>query len=203
LAWHDVPGFINVILNASITDLLLPNQKVVAIVGMSSPAAGDVFYATPPADGDTVTLNGVIFEFKDSPGAGEVQTEATAEAAVDNLITAIDALIAAEGLSAPLLRFADYENSGGDLIITSYHQPVVDSIEVIPGAEGYDPNAYTLAVTGSGVVSGETLTGGELVEKRLTPLAFLIALFAALPTSDPMTAGQPYIDAGFVKISAG
>lgn len=205
MSWSDVPEFLNVLLNL---DHCLGTQaswqKALSVI-ISIPAEGVVTFSVTPADGDTVTLNGVEFTFRDAPGdAQEVQTDADIATAINNLIAAIGAVAATNTSPGYQLRFANYSQiAPGVLDIVSYYQPTPDASTSFPPphAEGYDPNAYTLAASVA-AVSGATLLGGSIAAQMLTPANF----FGSLPTADPHVYGEPWVDPAanyVVKVSQG
>jgi len=70
-------------------------------------ASATLDLSTVPADGDTITLNGVVFTYKDSPADdNDIQTAGTAEVNIDNLIG-----------NTNLPNTATYTREGTNLII--------------------------------------------------------------------------------------
>ena len=106
-------------------------------------ATGTVTIDTLPADGDTVTFNGINFIFRTNPSLGsEIRIGTTVSLQVEIIIAAIDAS------DDELVADATYVNSGSG-VLTVTHEA---------GAAG---NAYTLAKSSSHItLSGSTLSGG-------------------------------------------
>lgn len=109
--------------------------------GSGSNASGTISFASNPSNGDTITLNGVVWTFvTSSPGADETEIRASLSATMVQLATDLT------GSSDPLLTVAAYVGNSTQLVVTYG----------TPGAGG---NAYTLAAS-VGTPSGATLTGG-------------------------------------------
>lgn len=120
-------------------------MELVRLAGHAATSAeGTVTFDDNPADGDTLTLNGVVFTFLDTAVDPETDVEigVDAEETLDNLLTLLEAS------ADVLLTVATYSVAGAVLTV-SYT------------ATGTGGNAYTLA-TDSGVLtlSGATLAGG-------------------------------------------
>lgn len=106
-------------------------------------ASGTIdFGSTNPSNGDTITLNGVVWTFVSaSPGANETLIKATLAATLVQLVA---------GLSAsadPLIYVANYVTSDSVLTIQYGHAGIVG-------------DSYTLAASAA-TPSGPTLTGGS------------------------------------------
>jgi hypothetical protein len=124
------------------TELTLANITI-----QSVKASGTVTYSVAaPSNGETVTVNGVVYTHKTTPGAPytDVALGASITAAATNLKNAINAY---EGA-----RF------GGRQVVATSNAGVVTVTAVVEGTAG---NAITLAETGTNIaVSGATLAGG-------------------------------------------
>lgn len=109
-----------------------------------SPATGKITVATLPTDGDTLTVNGIVFTFKAQPSASTDILIAASQAAQATAI--------ANTLSAsvdPALLVAKYVASASDVNVTY-------------GSNTVDGNTFTLAasVPAELTLSGATLAGG-------------------------------------------
>ena len=96
-----------------------------------------------PADGDTLTINGAVFTFRNSPvGAYEIQIGATRPDTAANTQATLSASV------DPLVTVASYG--------------VVSAVvNITYNTDGTIGNSFTLAISGSRpVLSGATLTGG-------------------------------------------
>jgi hypothetical protein len=215
MAWYDDDDgkdFLGVLRKLSVFDQvdssLDPNAKLAWLMGMSQPAIGTITFNVTPADGDTVTLNGTDFQFKNAPGGNHffVQTNADLATAINNLIAAIQYVIDhnTNPVYTPKIAVGHYSQPApGVLQVLSYFQPEVDTGELIVGVvpASYDPNAYTLAASVA-TVSGPTLQGASEEAVRLS----LPGLFSWLPTADPLIPGMPWVDVAngnVLKISQG
>lgn len=118
--------------------------ELVKLTGAAVAAAtGSITFDSNPADGDTITVNGVVYTFLDTPVAGtDIQIGATAADTATNLQTVLDAS------ADPLITVATYTVNG----------TVVSIVHDTPGAGG---NAFTLATDSAAItLSGATLSGG-------------------------------------------
>jgi hypothetical protein len=110
-------------------------------------ASGTVTYSVaPPANNDTVTVNGVVYTHKTTPTAKytDMVLGATITAAATALRDAVNKYEAA--------RF------GGPQVVATSNAGVVTVKAAVGGTAG---NAYTLAKSGTNIaVSGATLAGG-------------------------------------------
>ena len=96
-------------------------------------ASGSINFAANPANGDTVTVNGVVFTFKTAPSvATDIGIGVSAAATQANALTVLEAS------TNTLVNVATFATSG-------------TKINVTYATEGSDGNDYTLAVTGTAV----------------------------------------------------
>src|SRR6185312_6578784 len=122
------------------TQTTAPIIKVLSLA--SSQASGSIAFSANPNDGDTVTLNSVVWTFKTIPtGADQTQIGATLALTLLTLVSDLNAS------GDPSLSVATYGESGSSLTV------VYDT----PGTGG---NSYTLAAS-AGTPSGANLTGGS------------------------------------------
>jgi predicted secreted protein len=99
-------------------------------------AYGTVTFPTNPVATDSITVNGVLVDIGVDAAIG-----ATVQDTVANIVTFLKAS------TNPLLTVADYDQADNQLVVRYK-------------TAGTAGNAFTLAETGSPVVSGATLTGG-------------------------------------------
>ena len=128
---------------------IMPGATLTETGGTQATGSIDLGVANP-ADGDTLTINGVVFTFKDVPaGDFEIQTEASVAAA---LTTAVAKLAAS---TAPSVSRATYGES-------------TTQIDITYATKSVDGNAFTIAASNAGhTASGATLTGGVDSKKRV------------------------------------
>lgn len=141
---------------------------VVAVATVVAVAAsGFITFSANPADGDTVTLNGVVWTFKTTPtAAAQTEIQSTLAGTLVQLASDLNASVNAS------LTVATYSSDPTRLIVT------YDTT----GAGG---NAYTLAASVA-VVSGATLTGGTTTGLG-TVTVTTPGVYTALPVSGNMT----------------
>lgn len=125
---------------------VMPGASLVSEGGAK--ATGKLTVATNPSDGDTVTVNGIVFTFKTAGGTGtNITIGANAAATATALANALTAS------QAPALTAATYSAAAGVVTITAKNF----------GASG---NSFTLASGQASVTtSGAKLTGGANVTK--------------------------------------
>ncbi|HEX3560373.1 MAG TPA: hypothetical protein VHU19_14290 [Pyrinomonadaceae bacterium] len=140
-------------------------------------ATGTVTLAGQPADGDTLTVNGVAFTFRNSPsGAHQVGIGASVAATLAALTAALTAAPDA-GVQA-----ATYADNGVSVLTVT---------DATPGAAG---NAFTLARSGTNIsVSGATLTGGTdaIADGQEFALPFSLRLSAPGGSVEAGTTAHP------------
>lgn len=130
-------------------------------------ASGSILFASNPADGDTVTLNGVVWTFKTTPTvAAQTQIQPTLAGTLAQLAIDLNASVNAS------LTVATYSSNPTSLIVT------YDTT----GAGG---NAYTLAASVA-TPSGATLTGGTTTGVG-TVTVTTPGVYTALPPTGNMT----------------
>lgn len=117
-------------------------------------ASGYITWSVNPSNGDTITLNGLVWTFvSGSPAAHQTQIGGTLAFTLavltNNLNDATD----------PELVVASYEQTASEVVTITY---------ATPGAIG---NSYTLAASAA-TPSGATLTGGTDSGPRLIPFQF-------------------------------
>lgn len=119
-----------------------------AVNGFGVRASGSVTFSTLPSDGDTITLNGIIFTARTSASStNEFTIGGTISATIDNL------LVVVVGSSATALRGYFFRKSTTGTVL-----------EILAMGAGTWGNAFTLAVSGAGLArSGATLSGGTLL----------------------------------------
>lgn len=127
---------------------IMPGASLVSEGGAK--ATGKITVAAQPADGDTVTVNGVSFTFKTS-GAGGNNVVIGANAAA----TASALLAVLKGSTAPAVAAADYTLASAAITVTNK-------------SAGPAGNNFTLAAsnTTATTLSGAKLTGGTAVTKQ-------------------------------------
>lgn len=112
-------------------------------------ATGTIAFLAQPDPGDTITINGVEFEFVDSsPSGNEIEIQGTLGGTVDQIVTVLNAT------ANTSVDDATYSKPTGTTILLITHDTV-----------GQGGNAFTLAGSFDGgaataTVSGATLTGG-------------------------------------------
>ena len=107
-------------------------------------AFGTISFSAPPADNDTISLNGTTVTFKTSGAAGnQINIPATAA-------------LTAQAVAA-------FANGSVDVnIAVANYRAVGSVVYMIAKASGVGGNAYTLAKSGTSItVSGATLAGGS------------------------------------------
>lgn len=118
-------------------------------------ASGTITFSGTTTDGDTVTINGVVYTFKDTLSAARhVKIGATAAATALNLVDAVNANYATYGVAYHQLTVANVYciasvASGGTVVTVSSK------------LHGTASNSYTLAKSSTDItVSGANLSGG-------------------------------------------
>lgn len=106
-------------------------------------AEGYIDFAVNPTDGDTITINGVVFTFvDDTPSAGEIEIQTTVIQTVDAAVTALNA------------------SSDDDINDATYSRPTsTQRLKILHDVTGASGNSFTLAASAA-TISGNTLTGG-------------------------------------------
>lgn len=125
-------------------------------------ASGYIYFPSNPSPGDTITLNGVVFEFVAS-GATIYQFNIGVNAGGTIALAVLALNTNSTYTSNALLNGATYSDSGGsttDYLIVTWKSP---------GPAG---NIYRLAADAPAVVSGPTLSGGGSVAPRLVTFQF-------------------------------
>lgn len=133
------------------------NAVGVEAPGLGAAATGQITFAGAPADGETVTVGGVLFTARSSPsGAYEFAAGASAGAAAAALFSAI---LAATDAS---LRLAYYRlNATGGSVI-----------HLRSTSQGTYGNGFALSASGANVaVSGAFLSGGAMAVNNGNPLS--------------------------------
>jgi hypothetical protein len=144
------------------------SSAVVTIASLASVAAsGSVAFVGNPSDGDTVTLNSVVWTFKTTP---------TAPAQTQILTT----------LNATLLQLASDLNASVNALLTvaTYGATPTD-LTIVYDTGGTAGNAYTLAAS-VGIPSSGTLTGGTATGVGTVNVTTK-GVFTALPGGGLMT----------------
>lgn len=127
---------------------IMPGASLVTEGGTK--ATGKITIATQPVDGDTVTVNGVVFTFKTSGSGGtQVTIGATAGATATALNNALNAS------QAPAVSAASYAVAASAITVTYK-------------TAGTAGNAFTLASSNATnvTITGAKLTGGANVTKQ-------------------------------------
>jgi hypothetical protein len=121
------------------------NANGVVVPGYGTRATGSIVFFGAPANGDTITINGVVFTAATTPtGAYQYQIGAGAADSCLNLLLAILG-VTDSGIMQGLYRLAAANGT---------------TIYVASSSRGTFGNGFTLAATGTAVtVSGATLTG--------------------------------------------
>lgn len=123
----------------------LNNGKLIFTAAPAA-ATGTLSFTPPaaPLDGDTLTINGAVFTFKDTPTTVyHIQRDTNRVTQAANTATTLNASV------DPLVSVATYD-SGGTITVTITYDTT-----------GIAGNAFTLAKSGvKPVLSGATLTGG-------------------------------------------
>lgn len=122
---------------------LLPGDSAVTLAAASVAATEDFTFTGVPADGGTLTINGVVFTFKDTPVAvTDIDRKTTATTQADETVLVLNAS------TNPLVALATYSNVAG--VVT-----------VLYDGHGTRGNAFTLAESATLLtVGGATLSGG-------------------------------------------
>lgn len=124
-------------------------------------ATGSIDFPSNPTPGQTIILNGVVFEFVAS-GATTYQFNIGANTG-GTISLAVIALNGAPYTSNPLLNGATYSDTGG---------VSTDSLVITWNSPGPAGNSYRLAADAPATVSGPTLTGGGSTPPRLITFQF-------------------------------
>lgn len=149
---------------------------LVASVAGGTAATGTITLNTLPADGDTVTVNGIVFTFRTAPTTSlEILIGATVNATVATFVDRLN------GSTDAALSIATYVNSGSG-VLTITHDV---------GAAG---NSFTLAKVSAHItLSGAALSGGTdgddsilvaNVEPWIASLAGYVLISVGLTTSE-------------------
>ncbi len=114
-----------------------------AVVTGTKAATGYIAFSGIPVDADTITVNGVVFTFKDTPVAGtDIDIKTTAATQATEVASVLNASVNAS------VDDATYAAVSGQVTVTH------DTL-------GSGGNAFTLAESATNTtVSGATLTGG-------------------------------------------
>lgn len=106
-------------------------------------AEGYITFATNPADGDTITINGTVFTFvDDSPSGNEIDIKATVMQTIDEAVTVLNASV------VTTVDDATYSRPTG-----------TQKLKILHDTAGGAGNSFTLAASAASV-SAATLRGG-------------------------------------------
>ncbi len=125
------------------------------IAGQPAYATGALTFGGQPTNGQTVTINGVIYHFVSSIGstAGNVLIDTSAANTASNLFNAIN------GDAGAGTKYIATATSPNAYVTATISGTVITLQSIITGSGG---NAYTLAKSGTyPSLSGATLTGGD------------------------------------------
>lgn len=122
---------------------IMPGASLTTVGGAA--AAGSITIASQPADGDTVTVNGVVFTFKNAAVAA---TDVAIGAAASNTATALAAALTA---------------STNSNVSAATYQAAASVVSIAYAIKTTSGNLFTLAtsVPAKVTLSGATLTGGS------------------------------------------
>lgn len=125
-------------------------------------ASGYIYFPSNPSPGDTITLNGVVFQFVAS-GATIYQFNIGVNAGGTIALAVLALNTNSTYTSNALLNGATYSDSGGS---------TTDYLIVTWKSAGPAGNSYRLAASAPATVSGPTLTGGGSTPPRLITFQF-------------------------------
>jgi len=110
-------------------------------VTLDAKSNGTIKFSRNPVDADTITINGVVFNLKDTPVGTDIQIGADLKATLDNIVNALNASVDVD------VDDATYSENGLDKLVVEHD---------VVGSGG---DTFTLAASAA-TVSGATLSGG-------------------------------------------